>query len=164
MGFNGLIEVVKADDLSSFSTLPLYSVGAKHLQNGNEYVYVYNGNASVAIGTGKYCVLEPLGTSLSSGYTVTVSNASQNGYMVGVAQNTINASTYGWVMCKGLSLIAVDSGEVSLAPGVELMLGTTGGFVASPATLSTAPRFGVTVNSFVTTVGTSKARIFGSIV
>jgi len=162
MPFNGIIDVVKADDLASFSTLPLYSVGAKHWQNGNEYVYVYNGNASAGIGTGKYCVLEPLGTSLSSGYTVTVSNASLNGWMVGVAQNTINASTYGWVMTKGLSLVSTDSGEVSAAPGVDLALGTNGGFVAAGATFSTAPRFGVTVGSFVTGA-TSKARIFGSI-
>jgi hypothetical protein len=163
MGFNGIVETVKANDLTSFSTLPLYSPGLKHMHSGNEYVYVYNGNASAAIGTGKYCVLEPLGTSLSSGYTVTVSNASLNGWMMGVAQNTINTATYGWVMTKGVSLIAVDSGEVSAAPGVDLALGTTGGFVAAGATFSTAPRFGVTINSFVTTVGTSKARIFGSI-
>lgn len=164
MAFNGYVDIVKDEDLSSFSTLPLFSVGAKHARNGNEYVYVYNGNASVAIGTGQYCVLEPLGTSLSSGYTVTVSNASLNGWMVGVAQSTINASTYGWVMAKGLSLIATDSGAVSAAPGVDLALGTNGGFVAAGATFSTAPRFGVTINSLVTTVGTSKARIFGGII
>jgi len=160
MAYNGIVEVVKADDLTSFSTLPLYSPGAKHYQSGNEYVYVY---AVAAVGTGKYCVLEPSGTSLTSGYSVNVSNASLNGWMVGVAQNTINASTYGWVMTKGLSLVAVDSGEVSAAPGVDLSLGTNGGFVAAGATFSTSPRFGVTINSFVTTVGTSKARIFNSI-
>lgn len=160
MGFNGIIDIVKANDLSSFSTLPLYSPGAKHLQNGNEYVYVY---AVAAVGTGKYAVLETSGTSLSSGYTVQVSNASLAGVFCGVAQNTINASTYGWVMTKGVSLVAVDSGEVSAAPGVDLALGTNGGFVAAGATFATAPRYGMTINSFVTTVGTSKARIFNSI-
>ena len=160
MAYDGYIVTVKADDLASFSTLPLYSPGVKTLQSGNEYVYVC---AASAVATGKYCVLEPSGTSLTSGYTVSVSNASLNGWMVGVAQSTINASTYGWVMTKGLSLVAVDSGEVSAAPGVDLALGTNGGFVAAGATFSTAPRFGVTINSFITTVGTSKARIFGSI-
>ena len=160
MAFNGLIESVKTEDLSSFSTLPLYSPGLKHKSTGNEYSYVY---AVAAIGTGKYCTLEVSGTSLTSGYSVNVSNASLNGWMAGVAQNTINASTYGWVMTKGVSLIAADSGEVSAAPGVDLALGTNGGFVAAGGTFSTAPRFGVTINSFVTTVGTSKARIFGSI-
>ncbi len=160
MAFNGIIETVKDDDLASFSTLPLYSVGAKHFKNGNEYVYVH---AVAAIATGKYGVLETSGTSLSSGYTLQVSNASLNGWLAGVAQSTIAAATYGWVMTKGISLIAPDSGEVSAAPGVDLALGTNGGFVAAGATFATAPRFGVTINSFVTTVGTSKARIFGSI-
>ncbi len=160
MGFDGNIVTVKSDDLTSFSTLPLYSPGVKTRQSGNEYVYVY---AVAAVGTGKYCVLEPSGTSLTSGYSVNVSNASQSGWLAGVPQSTIPASTYGWIMVKGVSLIAVDSGEVSAAPGVDLALGTNGGFVAAGATFSTAPRFGVTINSFVTTVGTSKGRIFNSI-
>ena len=165
MAFNGMIETVKSEDLTSFSTLPLYSVGLKHVSSGNEYVYVYNGNASVAIGTGKYCVLEPLGTSMSSGYTVTVSNASLNGFMIGVAQNTINASTYGWVLSKGLSLIALDSGEVSMNAGDRLTLGTTGGWVTAPAVShATGGIFGYAINSLVTTVGTGKARIFSYLV
>ena len=160
MAFDGIVQVVKAEDITSASASPLYSLGAKTYQSGNEYVYVY---AAKEIGTGKYTVLEPSGTSLSSGYTVTVSNASLNGWLAGVAQNTISSSYYGFIMTKGVSLIAPDSGEVSAAPGVDLALGTNGGFVAAGATFSTAPRFGVTINSFVTTVGTSKARIFGSI-
>lgn len=163
MGYNGLVDVVKADDLTSFSTLPLYSPGAKHLQNGNEYVYVYNAAANSTIGTGKYCVIDQNGgTSFTSGYSVTVTNASLAGYMFGVAQNTINTGTYGWVMTKGVSLISTDSGEVSANAGVELALGSNGGFVAAGATFSTAPRFAFTLNSFVTGA-TSKARIFNSI-
>lgn len=160
MGFDGIIRVVKDDDLTSFSTLPLYALGSKHFKSGNEYVYVY---AVAAIGTGKYGVLETSGTSLTSGYTLQVSNASLGGHFAGVAQSTIPAATHGWVMTRGVSLIAPDSGEVSAAPGVDLALGTNGGFVAAGATFSTAPRYGVTINSFVTTVGTSKARIFNSI-
>ena len=160
MAFDGIIVTVKADDLASFSTLPLYSPGAKYFASGNEYVYVY---ADAAVATGKYCVAAVNGTSLTSGHTVAVSNASVSGWMVGVAQSTVPASTYGWVMTKGVSLIAPDSGEVSAAPGVDLSLGSNGGFIAATASFATAPRFGVTINSFVTTVGTSKARIFNSI-
>ncbi len=160
MGYNGFVDVVKTDDLTSDDSVPKYSLGAKHAQNGNEYVYVHVAKAAT---TGKYTVLEPAGTSLTSGYTVTVSNASLNGYLAGVVQSSISSGNYGWVLTKGLGLVAVDSGEVSAAPGVELALGTNGGFVAAGATFSTAPRFGITINSFVTTVGTSKARIFGSI-
>lgn len=159
MAFDNIAEAVKADDLVSFSTLPLYTPGVKTLQNGNEYVYVYNAGNSV-IGTGKYAVLDGGSNSLSSGYSVTVTNASLAGWMVGVCQNTINTGTYGWLMTKGFSLIAVDSGQVSANAGVDLALGTDGGFVAAAATFSTAPRVGYTINSFVTTAGSSKARIW----
>lgn len=160
MPFNGFIDVVKADDLSSFSTLPLYSPGSRHISNGNEYVYVYNDDNSV-VGTGKYAVVKLVNTA-SSGYTVTVTNASQGGFFAGVAQNSIGTASYGWLMVRGCSLISTDSGEVSQATGVALTLGTDGGFVAAPATFSTAPRHAVTLNSFITGA-TSRARIFGSV-
>lgn len=164
MAFDNIAEAVKADDLVSFSTLPMYTPGVRTLQSGNEYIYIFNAGNS-AISTGKYVVPDlNAGTSLSSGYSVTITNASLNGYMVGVAQNTINTNTYGWVMTKGYSFIVPDSGAVSAAAGVELALGTDGGFIAAGATFSTAPRFGVTINSFVTSVVTaipSRARIWG---
>lgn len=168
MAFNGIIDVVKADDLTSFSTLPLYTPGARHYSSGNEYVYIYNCDNSV-VGTGKYAVLELTATA-TSGYTVTVTNASQSGYFAGVAQNSIGTASYGWLMVKGNSLISTDSGEVSAATGVYLMLGTDGGFVAAPVTFTTAmlgasgiaSKHGVTLNSFITGA-TSRARIFGSV-
>lgn len=160
MGYDGIVRVVKAEHLTESSSTPLYQLGAKTFKDGNEYCYVHFAKEAT---TGKYTVLEPAGTSLTSGYTVTVSNASLNGWLAGVAQTTMSSGYYGFVMTRGVSLIAVDSGEVSAAPGVDLALGTNGGFVAAGATFSTAPRFGVTINSFVTTVGTSKARIFGAI-
>jgi hypothetical protein len=160
MGFNGLIDVVKADDLTSFSTLPLYSLGAKHHQNGNEYVYVYNCDNYV-IAPGKYAVLELTDTA-TSGYTVTVTNASLGGVFAGVAQASIGTASYGWLMVKGRSLISTDSGEVSQATGTFLSLGTDGGFVAAGATFSTAPRHAVALNSFVTGA-ISYGRIFGSV-
>ena len=160
MGYDGIVRVVKTEHVSDPSTTQLYQLGAKTFKDGNEYCYVHFAKEAT---TGKYVVVEPNGTSLSSGYTVTVSNASLNGWLAGVAQNTMTSGGYGFVMTKGVGLIAVDSGEVSAAPGVDLALGTNGGFVAAGATFSTAPRFAVTINSFVTTVGTSKARIFGAI-
>lgn len=163
MGFDGIVRVVKDEDLDGDGTghsSAKFALGVKHHKDGNEYVYVY---VAKTVGTGQYAVLEPAGTSLTSGFTVTVSNASLFGLLAGVAQNTIASAYYGFIMTKGVSLIAPDSGEVSAAPGVDLALGTNGGFVAAGATFSTAPRYGVTINSFITTVGTSKARIFNSI-
>lgn len=164
MSFESQMQVVKSDDITSFSTLPIYSPGVQHMKDGNTYVYVYNGASDSAIATGKYCVLQASSSSLTSGYTVTVTNASLAGYMVGVAQNTIPTGTYGFVMTRGVSLVSLDSGQVSFNASAELALGTDGGFVAAGATFSTAPRFGLALNSGVTTVGTSKARLFHSII
>jgi hypothetical protein len=161
MAFDTVGQVgIKAEDLSSASTSPILALGQKVLKSGNEYTFIYNGGNS-AIGTGKYCVLQQSSSSFTSGYTVTVTNASLAGWLAGVAQNTISTGYYGFVMTKGVSLISTDSGEVSANVGVDLALGTDGGFVAAGATFSTAPRFGFTLNSFVTGA-TSKARIFGS--
>lgn len=166
MAFDGLVRVVKDEDLAGDGlghASAKYALGAKHLKNGNEYVYVY---AAKTVGTGQYCVLEPNGTSITSGYTVTVSNASQAGWLAGVAQATIATGYYGFIMTKGVSYVTTDSGEVSAAPGVDLCLGTNGGFVAAGATFSTAARFGVTISSFITASSThtaGKARIFGSV-
>ncbi len=52
MAFDGLVSIVKDEDLSSFSTQPLYSLGAKHFKSGNEYVYVYKGDGTTARRTG----------------------------------------------------------------------------------------------------------------
>lgn len=158
MAYDGIVRIVKDEDLSTPHADQRYQLGARHFKNGNTYVYVYN-DGGANIGTGKYCVIK----GAASAASVTVTNASLAGWMAGVAQTTISTAYYGFIMTRGLSLIAPDSGEVSQASGVDLALGTDGGFIAAGATFSTAPRFGYTMNSFVTTVGTSKAWIFGSV-
>lgn len=162
MAFENFIVSVKDDDLVSYSTSPMFQLGARYAKNGNQWAYVYNGGNST-IPTGDYCVLQASGGSYTSGYTVTVTNASLAGWLAGVAQSTIPTGNYGFVLYNGVGLIAPDSGSVSQAAGVDLALGTDGGFIAAGATFATAMRFGFTLNSFVTTVGTSKARIFNSI-
>lgn len=157
MGFETYARVVKDEHVAEASSDQKYQLGMRYSKSGNDYVYVYNGGNS-NIGTGKYCVLQQSGSSFTSGYTVTVTNASLAGWMAGVAQNTISTGYYGFVMTKGVSLISTDSGEVSANVGVDLSLGTDGGFVAAGATFSTAPRFAFTLNSFVTGA-TSKGRI-----
>ena len=161
MPFDGLVRAVKDDDISYPHADQRYQPGAKHFRGGNEYVYVYNGGGTIA--TGKYCVLPDLASSLTSGYTVAVTNASLTNRMAGVAQNTITAAQYGFIMTKGVGLVAVDSGEISCPAGIDLCLGTDGGFRPTVASMSVGDVYGLTLNSFVTTVGTSKARIFGSI-
>ena len=162
MSFDGVVRGVKDDDLNSPHDAQRYQLGSRHFKNGNEYVYVYNAGGS-SIGTGKYCVLDGGANSLSSGYSVTVTNASLTGRMAGVAQSTLTAAQYGFVMTRGTSLVACDAGEISCNVGVDLCLGTDGGFRPVAASLSVGEIFAHTMNSFVTTVGTSKARIFDSL-
>lgn len=148
------------ESVSNVTATPSVELGSRKRVSGNEYVYVYNtGAASISQGQGAYL---PAAT-FSSGYSVTVSNAaSQSGgeKLVGIAHNAaIAASSYGWVMCKGLSLIALDASEVSMNSGDKLVPGVDGGFVVAAATLSTGLYIGVAINSLVTTVGTGKAWI-----
>ena len=159
MAFDGIVSIVKDEDLTTPATNPAYSLGAKHYKNGNEYVYVY---AVSAFSAGHYGVVDANGgTSFSSGYSVTVTNASLAGNLACVAQVAFTAAQYGWMMTKGVSLIQLDSGAVSMDAGALLALGTNGGFVAAGATFSTAPRFGFMLNSGVT-AGTGKGRIVGA--
>lgn len=161
-GFDGILGSVKDDDLLYPHSDMRYQLGSKHFDSGNEYVYVYNDGGS-SIPSGKYCVLKDIANSLTSGYSVTVTNASMMNRMAGVAQNTITTAQYGFVMIKGTSVVVPDSDAISGPAGRNLMLGTDGGFRLEYASLSTGPVFGFTMNSFVTVVaGGGKARIFGS--
>ncbi len=162
MSYDGLVRSVKDDDLLYPHDSLRYQLGVKHFKSGNEYVYVYNGGGA-NIGTGQYCVLQGIADSMTSGYTVTVTNASLTNKLAGVAQNTFTTAQYGFVMTRGSSLVAPDSGAISCNVGVELCLGTDGGFRPVVDSMSVGEKFGYTINSFITTVGTSKARLFGSV-
>ncbi len=158
MAFDGIVRVVKDEHLTATSTSPLYQLGAKHFKNGNEYVYVY---AHSAFSAGHYGVPIGIATSMTSGYTVTVTNASLAGVLGCVAQIAFTAGDYGFMLTKGVSLIQLDSGAVSMNVGDQLALGTDGGFVVAGATFSTAPRYGIMLNSGIT-AGTGKGRIVGA--
>lgn len=161
MAFDGYVAVVKDEDLSTPGSTMLYQLGARHWKNGNQFCYVYNdGGANIL--SGQYCVIKGIAQSYTSGYSVTVTNASLAGLLAGVAQTTIATGYYGFIMTKGVSVAVPDSGAVSANVGVDLSLGTDGGFVAAGATFSTAPRVAHTMNSFVTTVGSGKVFLFGS--
>ena len=93
-------------------------------------------------------------------YCVSVSNAaSQSGgeKLVGIAHNAAIATTkYGWVCTRGVVYAIPDATETSANSGVQVVPGVDGGFVAIAATLSTGTPVGLTLNSFITTVGSGK--------
>lgn len=158
MAFDGIVRVVKDEDISTPGATQKYQLGVKHFKNGNEYVYVY---AHSAFSAGHYGVLQQSSSSFTSNYTVTVTNASLAGYLACVAQAAFTAADYGFMLTKGVSLVQLDSGAVSMNAGDLLALGTDGGFVVAGATFSTAPRFGFMLNSGIT-AGTGKGRILGA--
>lgn len=150
----GGLSEVSATTTDSAAARPL---GQRVQQGGNEYVYCHVVGTQISQGEMGFIGA----ASMTSQYSVTVTNAaSQAGgiFAVGVANNgTIAAGDYGYLLCRGLTLIALDGDEVSMNSGVDIGAGVDGGFVAAAATLSTGLRLGFTVNSAVTTVGTSKA-------
>ncbi len=152
---------VSFESVSNVTASPSVQLGTVRNDSGVSYIYVYNdGNSQISQGFMGFLA----GTnSLSSGYSVTVTNAaSQAGGIkaVGVAHNaTLTTGTYGWLATKGLVLIAPDGGgsAVSMNAGDVLVAGIDGAFAPLAGTAATAVQLGVAINSIVTTVGTGKA-------
>ncbi len=146
------------EPVSQVTLTPSVQLGTVRGDAGVGYVYVYNdGNSQIS--QGQFAVLA--GTnSLSSGYSVTVTNAaSQAGGMkvVGVAHNaTLSTGSYGWLATKGIVLAALDASTVSMNAGDVVVAGVDGGFVVLAGTSATGVQLGVAINSLVTTVGTGK--------
>lgn len=155
---NGL-KVSEFESVSNVTSTPSVELGTRITRSGIDYMYVYNATTNGVISQGQAGFLSP--GSMSSGLTVTVSNAaSQSGgeRCVGVAHNaTITTGSYGWLAVKGPVYIALDASEVSMNSGDLIVPGVDGGFVVAPATISTGIRLGICVNSCVTTVGSGKA-------
>lgn len=160
MGTLDSISPINFESVSACTLTNSVDLGTRRSLGGVDYIYVFNGSTAAQISQGMPAVLN--GTaSLSSGYTVTVTNAaSQTGHLkcVGVAHNaTIPTAGFGWLATRGLVFCALDASAVSMNAGDALALGIDGGFVAGAATLSTGVPLGIAVNSLVTTVGTGKA-------
>ena len=151
------VSPISFESVSAVTLSNSVELGSVRIEAGIQYVYVYNGGAA-SIAQGAPARLSP--SSLSSGYTVVVSNpASQSGgeFVVGVAHNAaIAASSYGWLATRGVVFGVPDASAVSMNSGDAIALGVDGGFVVAPATLATGLRLGVCLNSFITTVGTGK--------
>lgn len=159
MGFNSISPILE-ESVSNVTSTNSVQLGTRVTVDGNDYVYVYNsGAATIAQGYGAYLPSASM-SAWAASFCVSVSNAaSQSGgeKLVGIAHNAAIATTkYGWVCTRGTVYAIPDASAVSANSGVELVPGVDGGFVAYAGTAATALRIGVTLNSFVTTVGTGK--------
>ena len=150
---------VSFESVSNVTSTNSVELGTRRTEAGIDYIYVYNaGSATIAQGYMGF-----IGAAIMSSvanYSVTVSNAaSQSGgtKVVGVAHNAaIAASKYGWLATRGVVYGVPDATETSANSGVELVPGVDGGFVAVAATLATGVPLALTLNSFITTVGSGK--------
>lgn len=99
-------------------------LGTRRVQNGNEYIYVYNGGgASITSGYG-------VTVSGLSGYTVTVSSVTQVNHIVGVANYTFATGYYGWIQTKGFCQIVMSANN-SAAVSDPIRGGTDGKFAVN---------------------------------
>jgi len=127
---NAFTESVSA--VTATNSVPL---GTRRIENGNEYVYVYNTGTTAAVG---YGVIQ----SLNSCFSVTVSSAVGN-KCFGVVQNaSLTTTYYGWVLVRGVGKAHMGdtaTGNHTAATGEGLYLGTNGAFegVTTGATGST---------------------------
>lgn len=148
------------ESVSAVTATPSVELGTRRIDAGNAYIYVYNdGNSQISQG-----LMGRNPATLSSGYSVTVTNAASGAggmFVVGVAHNaTLTTGTYGWLMTRGVTYAVPDASAISLNSGALLTDGVDGGFVSCIASAQTgviqAIRLGVALNSFVTAVGTGK--------
>lgn len=86
-------------------------LGTRWQTGGNEYLFVYNTGASSAP-VGRAVVLSGV-----TGYSVTVSSTAYADHVVGVVYHAaIPASSYGWVLTRGIGTI-ITSTSVALVTG-----------------------------------------------
>jgi hypothetical protein len=114
-------DVVNFESVSQTTLTPSVDLGARRIEGGKEYIYVYNdGGASITSGYG-------VTVSLLSGYSVTVSSVTQVNHCVGVANTTMPTASYGWIQTKGFVKIKLSANN-SMALNDPMKLGTDGLF------------------------------------
>ena len=112
-------------------------VGARTIDNGNEYVFVYNVGSSTA-NIGHACVVSAV-----SGYSVTVSSVTNTDFAVGVVKHSgLATGDYGWLLTRGFTEVEMSPSN-SAAVAQMLVLGPDGGFAqASNSTGVFSPSIG----------------------
>lgn len=147
-----------SEPVSNVTLTPSVQLGATRVENGEEYIYVYNdGGASAAVG---FAVVPQSG---SSGYSVTVTSVTGADVAMGfVKHNTFVTASYCWVLTKGYTTISNGMASTALASGAMLALAANGQVQEHTGTL-TAPILGkVIVSTASAGSGRAFVRCFGS--
>jgi len=150
------------ESVSSVTATPSVELGTRRVVNGQEYVYCYNG----ATAADKRLMVKPLTAGVD--YTFSVTTVAGTIPCIGtVANATIAAASYGWILTKGYTkgvgggtvtwavggalapvrLIQGADGVVEIATGGTGSTGATVGFVTSAVSDITAASFGIYVST-----------------
>jgi hypothetical protein len=113
-----------SESVSAVTATPSVPLGTRRMENGNEYVYVYNIGVTAVVGRGMIC-------SLNSGYSVTVSAALGN-LAFGVVQNaSLTTEAYGWLLTRGFGKVQMGdtaTGNTTATTGQGFYIGANGAF------------------------------------
>jgi len=143
-------------DLNNASTTQLFALNTKVLGSDNsEWSYVY---ATAALATGQFVSVNKGGTAniftsvsalIGAGVDGTTGNID-----IGVAQFTVAASSYAWIVKRGQNVYVACSG--SCIPGTGLAFGTGGQLVPMADAAAGATALGVAT---VSALGTATANV-----
>ena len=127
-------------------------LGQRVVENGTEYVFVFNAAATTI--PKNYGVVTLNGS--TTPYSVTVSSATSADVLIGVCKNSaIAASEYGWVVCRGITTVEMKAGaSATVATGGMIEVAANGTFApVSVTTGNLSPAIGKAMNTI--TSGTS---------
>lgn len=143
-GYRNLFE----ETVSQITATNSVALGTRRIENGKEYVYVYNMATSTAqVGYGVV-------NSAASAFSVTVSSVIGE-KAFGVVQNTdLEPANYGWVQVKGFAEVEIGGTTVTASAGRGIYLIADGVVepVTTGATGSTwvAANFGICIDEIAT--------------
>jgi len=151
------------EGVSAVTATPSVELGTRRVVDGKEYVYMYNG-ATVA---DQRTMVRPLTAGVAYTFSVTTVAGTLTPCCGTVANQTIAAESYGWILTKGYTkgiaggtvtwavggalapvrLICAADGAVEIATGGTGSTGATVGFVTSAVSDVTGASFGVYIST-----------------
>jgi hypothetical protein len=146
------------ESVSAVTATPSVQLGSVRVENGEEYVYVYNDGGAQA--SQNFAVVPQSG---SSGYSVTVTSVTGADIPMGFVKHaTLTTATYGWAMVKGYTGISNGMASTALASGAMICLAANGAVQEHTGAL-TCPVVGkVIVSTASAGSGRAYVRCFGA--
>ena len=129
-------KLVNEESVSARTATPSVAIGERRTQNGNDFMYVYNGSTNQIADLGRGVKM----ASQSTGFTVDVDTDPATtitaDICVGVVQNaTIATGEYGWIMTRGHAINCANMLS-AVVTGQAVYMTTSGAFRRTTAASS----------------------------